>query len=121
MLDLVGDRKVLLLELKQAAALGPVEQLVRSRGLTESVILQSNSPAVVRAIADRHLHAQLWRSRAQLAADTAPVWPGSGAEQVEVDPTSAPLIWPACSMPAYRSGRTPPTRAREVARLRGSA
>ena len=90
LLDLVGDRKVLLLELKQAAALAPVEQLLRSRGLTESVILQSNSPTVVRAIADRHLHAQLWRSRAQLAADLNGVWRDSGAEQVEVDPSSDP-------------------------------
>ncbi|GAA4357933.1 glycerophosphodiester phosphodiesterase family protein [Angustibacter luteus] len=89
-LDAFGGRTVLLLEVKQSPAVDAVERLVRARGLVDSVILQSNTPSVVRQIADRGLHAQLWRTADQLAADPADTWRDSHAEQVEVAPASAP-------------------------------
>ncbi|MFJ4712081.1 glycerophosphodiester phosphodiesterase [Streptomyces sp. NPDC088785] len=75
-LDRFGGRSVLMLEAKDPDSLGRLAGLIRARGLTRSVLVNSNRPAVARRAHRLGLIAQLWRSARQLRTDRPARWAG---------------------------------------------
>ncbi|MCD7439396.1 glycerophosphodiester phosphodiesterase [Streptomyces lincolnensis] len=73
-LDRFGGRIVLMLEAKDPRSLERLAGLVRARGLTRSVFVNSNDPAVARHAHRLGLLAQLWRSAEQLRRDRPERW-----------------------------------------------
>ncbi|MEU5524176.1 glycerophosphodiester phosphodiesterase [Streptomyces sp. NPDC047860] len=73
-LDRLGGRIVLMLEVKDPRGLGRLAELIRSRGLTRSVFVNTNDPEVARRIHELGLPAQLWRSARQLRTDRPERW-----------------------------------------------
>ncbi|MFD7708042.1 glycerophosphodiester phosphodiesterase [Streptomyces sp. NPDC059785] len=73
-LDRFGGRTVLMLEAKDPKSLRPLAELLRDRGLTRSVFVNSNDPAVALRAHRMGLVAQLWRSAEQLRGDRPERW-----------------------------------------------
>lgn len=73
-LDRFGGRIVLMLEAKDPRSLGRLAALIRARGLTRSVFVNSNDPEVARRVHRLGLLAQLWRSAEQLRRDRPERW-----------------------------------------------
>lgn len=73
-LDRFGGRIVLMLEAKDPRGLGRLAALIRARGLTRSVFVNSNDPEVARRAHRLGLLAQLWRSAEQLRRDRPERW-----------------------------------------------
>jgi glycerophosphoryl diester phosphodiesterase len=73
-LDRFGGRIVLMLELKDPRGLGGLAGMIRARGLTRSVFVNSNDPEVARRAHRLGLLAQLWRSAGQLHRDRPERW-----------------------------------------------
>jgi glycerophosphoryl diester phosphodiesterase len=73
-LDRFGGRIVLMLEAKDPHSLGRLAALIRARGLTRSVFVNSNDPEVARRAHRMGLLAQLWRSAEQLRRDRPERW-----------------------------------------------
>ncbi|MDN3020635.1 glycerophosphodiester phosphodiesterase [Streptomyces sp. S.PB5] len=73
-LDLLGGRAVLMLEVKDPRSLARLASLIRSRGLTRSVIVHSNDPALARRTHRAGLLTGLWRSAEQLRGDRPSQW-----------------------------------------------
>ncbi|MFF8034119.1 MULTISPECIES: glycerophosphodiester phosphodiesterase [unclassified Streptomyces] len=73
-LDRFGGRTVLMLEAKDPRGLDRLASLIRSRGLTRSVFVNTNDPGVARRIHDSGLLTQLWRSARQLRTDRPGRW-----------------------------------------------
>jgi glycerophosphoryl diester phosphodiesterase len=73
-LDRFGGRIVLILEAKDPRALVPLAGLIRARGLTRSVFVNSNDPEVARRVHRLGLLSQLWRSARQLRTDRPERW-----------------------------------------------
>ncbi|WP_461074747.1 glycerophosphodiester phosphodiesterase [Streptomyces deserti] len=73
-LDRLGGRIVLMLEAKDPRGLGPLAALIRARGLTRSVFVNSNDPEVARRAHRMGLLTQLWRSARQLRTDRPERW-----------------------------------------------
>ncbi|GCB49962.1 glycerophosphoryl diester phosphodiesterase [Streptomyces sp. NL15-2K] len=73
-LDRFGGRIVLMLEAKDPRGLGRLAALIRARGLTRSVFVNSNDPEVARRVHRLGLLAQLWRSAEQLRRDRPERW-----------------------------------------------
>jgi glycerophosphoryl diester phosphodiesterase len=73
-LDRFGGRIVLMLEAKDPRGLVPLAGLIRARGLTRSVFVNSNDPEVARRVHDLGLLTQLWRSARQLRTDRPERW-----------------------------------------------
>ncbi|MEV7191457.1 glycerophosphodiester phosphodiesterase [Streptomyces sp. NPDC093510] len=73
-LDRFGGRIMLMLEAKDPASLEPLARLIRARGLTRSVFVNTNDPAVARRAHRLGLLAQLWRSRTQMRGDRPADW-----------------------------------------------
>ncbi|MEU6380900.1 glycerophosphodiester phosphodiesterase family protein [Streptomyces sp. NPDC046909] len=73
-LDRLGGRVVLMLEAKDPRSLGRLAALIRSRGLTRSVIVHSNDPEVARRVHRAGLVSGLWRSARQLRTDRPERW-----------------------------------------------
>jgi glycerophosphoryl diester phosphodiesterase len=73
-LDLLGGRAVLMLEAKDPRSVAPLAALLRSRGLTRSVVVNSNDPALARRAHRLGLLTGLWRSAQQLRADRPERW-----------------------------------------------
>lgn len=68
-LDRFGGRIVLSIEAKDSRSLDQVAEMVRARGLADSVYVNTNVPAVAQRIHDLGLRTQLWRSAAQMRTD----------------------------------------------------
>ncbi|QEU94741.1 glycerophosphodiester phosphodiesterase [Streptomyces kanamyceticus] len=83
-LDRFGGRIMLMLEAKDPQSLKRLATLIRSRGLTRSVFVNSNNPAVARQAHRMGLLAQLWRSKAQMRADRPEHW-ASYVDVLDVD------------------------------------
>lgn len=81
-------KALLLLELKAAGLVRDVARLVRRRGMTEQVILQSRHTSVVRRIAAAGLHAQLWRTSGGVHRARVRSWARTGAHSVQIDASS---------------------------------
>ena len=73
-LDLLGGRVVLMLEAKDPRSVAPLAALLRSRGLTRSVVVNSNDPALARRAHRLGLLTGLWRSAQQLRTDRPERW-----------------------------------------------
>ncbi|MDN0194594.1 glycerophosphodiester phosphodiesterase [Streptomyces sp. S.PNR 29] len=73
-LDRLGGRIVLMLEVKDPRSLRRLARLIRDRGLTRSVFVNSNDPAVARRVHRLGLLSQLWRSARQLRTDRPERW-----------------------------------------------
>lgn len=73
-LDRFGGRVVLLLELKDRDGLVPLARMLRERGLTRSVLVNSHWPEEARRAHELGLRTQLWRSAAQLRHDEPSEW-----------------------------------------------
>ncbi|MFE1456474.1 glycerophosphodiester phosphodiesterase [Streptomyces sp. NPDC058735] len=73
-LDRLGGRIVLMLEAKDPRGLERLAGLVRARGLTRSVFVNSNDPEVARRVHRLGLLAQVWRSAEQLRTDRPERW-----------------------------------------------
>ncbi|MET9152922.1 glycerophosphodiester phosphodiesterase [Streptomyces griseoflavus] len=73
-LDRFGGRIVLMLEAKDPRGLDRLAALIRARGLTRSVFVNTNDPGVARRIHRLGLLSQLWRSARQLRTDRPGLW-----------------------------------------------
>ncbi|WP_372347312.1 glycerophosphodiester phosphodiesterase [Streptomyces sp. KL116D] len=73
-LDRFGGRIVLMLEAKDPDSLEGLARLIRSRGLTRSVLVNSNHPAVAERAHRLGLISQLWRSARQMRSDRPAAW-----------------------------------------------
>lgn len=73
-LDRLGGRIVLMLEAKDPRGLDRLAGLIRSRGLTRSVFVNTNDPEVARRVHGLGLLTQLWRSARQLRTDRPERW-----------------------------------------------
>ncbi|MFE0171754.1 glycerophosphodiester phosphodiesterase [Streptomyces sp. NPDC059002] len=83
-LDRFGGRIMLMLEAKDPQSLKKLARLIRVRGLTRSVFVNSNSPAVARRAHHLGLLAQLWRSKTQMRTDRPERW-ASYVDVLDVD------------------------------------
>ncbi|MEV0256666.1 glycerophosphodiester phosphodiesterase [Streptomyces sp. NPDC050732] len=83
-LDRFGGRIMLMLEAKDPKSLEPLARLIRARGLTRSVFVNTNDPAVARRAHRLGLLAQLWRSKAQMRRDRPKEW-ASFVDVLDVD------------------------------------
>ncbi|OON72058.1 glycerophosphodiester phosphodiesterase [Streptomyces tsukubensis] len=75
-LDRFGGRAVLILEAKDPHGLHRLAGLIKERGLTRSVLVNSNRPEVARRAHRLGLIAQLWRSARQMRSDRPERWRG---------------------------------------------
>ncbi|CAL9440774.1 hypothetical protein SUDANB176_02241 [Streptomyces sp. enrichment culture] len=73
-LDRLGGRIVLMLEAKDPRGLDRLAALIRARGLTRSVLVNTNDPEVARRVHRLGLLSQLWRSARQLRTDRPGRW-----------------------------------------------
>ncbi|MBM7171016.1 glycerophosphodiester phosphodiesterase [Streptomyces sp. G44] len=73
-LDRFGGRIMLMLEAKDPRSLRKLARLIHDRGLTRSVLVNSNSPAVARRAHRLGLLTQLWRSKTQMRTDRPERW-----------------------------------------------
>ncbi|WP_030825613.1 glycerophosphodiester phosphodiesterase [Streptomyces hygroscopicus] len=76
-LDRFGGRITLMVEAKDPESLPRLATMIRDRGLTRSVYVNSNHPEVAREAHRRGLLAQLWRSARQMRTDTPRDWRGT--------------------------------------------
>ncbi|NBM18933.1 glycerophosphodiester phosphodiesterase family protein [Streptomyces sp. GC420] len=75
-LDRLGGKVVLMLEVKDPRGLPALARELRLRGLTRSVFVNTNSPDVARRIHAHGLLTQLWRSAKQMRGDRPSRWRG---------------------------------------------
>ncbi|MEW2545086.1 glycerophosphodiester phosphodiesterase family protein [Streptomyces sp. NPDC047002] len=75
-LDALGGRAVVTVEAKDASEVPTLASMIKARGLTSSVLVNTNDPAVARRIHAAGLLTHLWRSAAQLAHDDPRAWTG---------------------------------------------
>ncbi|QQM43741.1 glycerophosphodiester phosphodiesterase [Streptomyces liliifuscus] len=73
-LDRFGGRVVLMLEAKDPRSLPALAAMIRSRGLTRSVLVNSNHPALAWRAHRMGLVSQLWRSARQMRTDRPERW-----------------------------------------------
>ncbi|WP_217240653.1 glycerophosphodiester phosphodiesterase [Streptomyces sp. AC555_RSS877] len=73
-LDRLGGRIVLMLEAKDPRSIEGLARLIRTRGLTRSVFVNSNDPEVARRTHRLGLLSQLWRTAGQLRRDHPERW-----------------------------------------------
>ncbi|MER5181398.1 glycerophosphodiester phosphodiesterase [Streptomyces sp. NPDC002896] len=83
-LDRLGGRVVLMLEAKDPDSLDTLAGMIRSRGLTRSVVVNSNHPEVARRAHRLGLISQLWRSAKQMRTDRPERW-ASFVDVLDVD------------------------------------
>ncbi|MEU9191002.1 glycerophosphodiester phosphodiesterase [Streptomyces sp. NPDC048484] len=73
-LDRFGGRVVLTVEAKDPRSLGSLAAMIRERGLTRSVLVNSNRPATALRTHRMGLLSQLWRSARQMRTDRPEGW-----------------------------------------------
>lgn len=87
-LDALGGRRVLTVEAKNAAGVPEMAAAIRARNLTDSVLINTNDPAVIPAIRAEGCRAHLWRSAAQMAGDDFAAFVAAGTDVLDVDQTA---------------------------------
>ncbi|MEV6345585.1 glycerophosphodiester phosphodiesterase family protein [Actinoplanes sp. NPDC051851] len=75
-LDEIGGKAVITVEAKDAAEVPRLARMIEKRELRDSVLVNTNDPAVARRIHDAGLLTHLWRSVDQLAGDDPRAWAG---------------------------------------------
>ncbi|MBW5421713.1 glycerophosphodiester phosphodiesterase [Streptomyces sp. BG9H] len=83
-LDRFGGRIMLMLEAKDPRSVGRLAAMIRARGLTRSVFVNTNRPAVAHRAHELGLLAQLWRSKVQMRTDRPERW-ASYVDVLDVD------------------------------------
>ncbi|MGW1022261.1 glycerophosphodiester phosphodiesterase [Streptomyces sp. NPDC002577] len=83
-LDRLGGRTVLTLEAKDPDSLDTLAGMIRARGLTRSVLVNSNHPEVALRAHRLGLISQLWRSKKQMRTDRPERW-ASFVDVLDVD------------------------------------
>lgn len=73
-LDRFGGRIVLLLEVKDTDGLVPLAKMLRERGLTRSVLVNSHFPNEAERAHKLGLRTQLWRSAKEMRTDRPHTW-----------------------------------------------
>ncbi|MCP3817561.1 glycerophosphodiester phosphodiesterase [Streptomyces sp. A3M-1-3] len=73
-LDRFGGRTLVMLEAKDPDSLGRLARAIHRRGLSRSVLVNTNRPDVARRAHHKGLTAQLWRSARQLRTDDPRSW-----------------------------------------------
>jgi len=88
-LDAFGGRRVLTAEAKTDDGVPALAALIRDRGLTDSVLINTNDPAIVGTIRSEGCRAHLWRSAAQMADDDFAGFVAAGADVLDIDIAAA--------------------------------
>ncbi|WP_327356528.1 glycerophosphodiester phosphodiesterase [Streptomyces sp. NBC_01304] len=83
-LERFGGKVVLMLEAKDPQSLRTLAGMLKVRGLTRSVFVNSNRPSVARRAHGLGLNAQLWRSAKQMKGDHPERW-ASFVDVLDVD------------------------------------
>ncbi|MGW2112989.1 glycerophosphodiester phosphodiesterase, partial [Streptomyces sp. NPDC001948] len=84
-LDELGGVRVMTVEAKDPAGVQVLAGLILDRGLQDSVLINTNDPAVVPLIRAAGCRAHLWRSAAQMAGDDFGAFVAAGADVLDVD------------------------------------
>lgn len=84
-LDQLGGQRVMTVEAKTAPDVAPLANLILTRGLQRSVLINTNDPAVAPEIKAAGCLAHLWRSAAQMATDDPAAIRATGADLLDVD------------------------------------
>ncbi|MFD5033657.1 glycerophosphodiester phosphodiesterase [Streptomyces sp. NPDC058405] len=84
-LDEFGGQRCMTVEAKDAAGVPLLAEMILDRGLQDSVLINTNDPATAAAIVAAGCRAHLWRSAAQLAADSLAALYATGASVLDVD------------------------------------
>jgi glycerophosphoryl diester phosphodiesterase len=103
-LDRFGGRVVMTAEAKNSASVDAIAALLRQRGLTDSVYVNTNDPAVARHIHGLGLRSHLWRSAGQMRTDHPTTFAGyvdlldldinaSDADFVRGVKSGVPRVW----------------------------
>ncbi|NUP23596.1 MAG: hypothetical protein HOZ81_47580 [Streptomyces sp.] len=87
-LDELGGVRVMTVEAKGPAGVTALAALIHDRGLQDSVLINTNDPATAAAIVASGCQAHLWRSAAQLAADSLADLYETGASVLDIDISS---------------------------------
>lgn len=88
-LDALGGRRLLTVEAKNATGVPELASLIRDRSLVESILINTNDPAVIPSIRGEGCRAHLWRSAAQMAGDDFAAFVAAGADVLDVDITAS--------------------------------
>lgn len=84
-LDTLGGQRCMTVEAKDPAGVEALAELIRDRGLADSVLINTNDPTVVPLIRAAGCRAHLWRSAAQMVGDDAAALVAAGADVLDVD------------------------------------
>jgi glycerophosphoryl diester phosphodiesterase len=91
-LDAFGGYRVMTVEAKNAAGIPELAAAILARGLADSVLINTNDPAVIPAIRAAGCRAHLWRSANQMASDDFAAFVAAGADVLDMDITAADVL-----------------------------
>ncbi|MFB6875659.1 glycerophosphodiester phosphodiesterase [Streptomyces sp. NPDC056323] len=118
LLNEFGGRYVLTVEAKDAASVPVLAAMIKARRLERSVLINSNTPAVMTAIKNNGCLAHLWRSATQMATDNPATIKASGADLLDLDIAGTDAQITAAIAQQYPLGVWAHTLARRVQRDR---
>ncbi|MGW1407203.1 glycerophosphodiester phosphodiesterase [Streptomyces sp. NPDC002403] len=84
-LDELGGVRVMTVEAKDPTGVQALAGLILDRGLQDSVLINTNDPAVVPLVRAAGCRAHLWRSAAQMAGDDFAGFVAAGADVLDID------------------------------------
>lgn len=117
-LDELGGRRVMTVEAKNSAGVAPLAAMIKARRLEQSVLINTNSTAVVATIKTAGCLAHLWRSAAQMATDNAATIKATGADLLDLDIAGTNAQITAAVAQSYPLGVYAHTLVRRVERDR---
>ncbi|MEU9318091.1 glycerophosphodiester phosphodiesterase family protein [Streptomyces sp. NPDC048295] len=120
-LDDLGGARAMTVEAKDPAGVQALARLVLDRGLQESVLINTNDPAVVPLIRAAGCRAHLWRSAAQMAGDDFGAFVAAGADVLDIDIAASDALIAAAVAAAPPLGVWAHTLTRRVQRDRALA
>ncbi|MFF8615867.1 glycerophosphodiester phosphodiesterase [Streptomyces sp. NPDC015350] len=117
-LDELGGVRVMTVEAKDPAGVQALARLILDRGLQDSVLVNTNDPAVVPLIRAAGCRAHLWRSAAQMAGDDFGAFVAAGADVLDIDIAAPDSLITAAVAAAPPLGAWAHTLSRRVQRDR---
>ncbi|MFE7617337.1 glycerophosphodiester phosphodiesterase family protein [Streptomyces sp. NPDC057496] len=117
-LDELGGVRVMTVEAKDPAGVQAPAGLILDRGLQDSVLVNTNDPAVVPLIRTAGCRAHLWRSAAQMAGDDFGAFVAAGADVLDIDIAASDSLVTAAVAAAPPLGGRAHTLTRRVQRDR---
>jgi len=91
-LDALGGKVVLTVEAKSASSVPVIEKLIRARGLKDSVLINTNDPAVAKRIKLDGYKSHLWRSAAQMRTDNPASFLFADVVDIDYKATDADIL-----------------------------